>query len=86
MHKPYMDNRRIEACCIIDAYKKLDLHKPPKTIPGEKDICQYEMIMILTDKAITYYQDEKNQMEIMKKTKGINCAFYKWEENKLELL
>ena len=74
--KPYMENRKVEACDILNAYKKMGLHETPEIIPETKDLCKDEMIMILTDKAVDFYNDNKKIIEENKK----DCIIYKWSK------
>ncbi len=72
----YMENRKVEACDILNAYKKMGLHETPEIIPETKDLCKAEMIMILTDKAVEYYYDHKELIDNNKK----DCIIYEWSE------
>ena len=80
MNSPYMQNRKQEAHDIINAYKELKLHNPPSTVPEAANINDYEMMMILTDEAVTYYKKEEIKEKIKEeiKAKQINCPIYEW--------
>ena len=74
MNGPYMQNRKQEAHDIISAYKELKLHNPPSTVPEPAKIKAYEMMMILTDEAVTYYKENKEEI----KANQLNCQIYEW--------
>lgn len=82
-----MKDKKEEAFDIITQYKTLHIRKTPDEIENIKRIDKYEMIMILTDKAIDYYkEDPKDKIKTLIKEKQIKCEFYGWDGKRLELL
>ena len=84
-----MQNRKQEAHDIIQAYQGLGLHKA-SNVPNPKDICKTEVIMILTDEAVTYYRKNNKKGEIDKKIQekcnNQKCMIYEWENEKMKLI
>ena len=82
INSTHMEDRKNEASNIIRHYKKLDIRKTPKYIPDfTKLVVNYEIVVILTDEAIKYYEDK-----YIKKGISLNddiTSIYKWTNNKL---
>lgn len=77
----HMKDRKQEAIDIIDLYKRLNIHQAPKSLPNSTQNIGYEIIVILTDGAIKYYEQE-----YVKKGKSLNnnkIRIYKWDNNTL---
>lgn len=73
----FMVNRKKEAAEILKQYKELEIHLPPCKVPDPNKLDK-EIIMILTNDAIKYYKDHRDEIE----TKS--CKMFKWENNKLK--
>ncbi len=82
LNSHHMPDREQEACDIIKLYKELGIRNTPKSIPVPKDLKNHEIAVVLTDKAITYYETE-----FIKKGKNFNnnnTKIFKWEKGKLD--
>ena len=82
LNSHHMPDREQEACDIIKRYKELEIRNTPKSIPVPKDLSNHEIAVVLTDKAITYYETK-----FIKKGKNLNnnnTKIFKWEKGKLD--
>ena len=80
---PYINNRKQEAQDIISAYKALNLHNPPMIVPNLEDIKSYEMMIILSDSAVDYYQDFADVIQEYIQEHKYNCEIMEWTDTKL---
>ena len=84
---PYLSNRNQEAHDIISAYKVLELHNPPKKAPEPENIKKFEMMIILTGTAVSYFHDHEDVVQEYIQKKKYNCEIMEWTDTKsLKLL
>ncbi|SFG54674.1 hypothetical protein [Oribacterium sp. WCC10] len=81
-NSPYLNNRKQEAHDIISAYKGLKLHNPPKNVPDPEDLNKFEMMIILTDTAIDYYNEHDIIIQKYIQEKHYNCKITEWNNAK----
>ena len=80
---PYLNNRKQEAHDIISAYKGLNLHNPPKIVPNLEDIKNFEMMIILTNTAIDFYNERGDIIQEYIKKNKYNCEIMEWTDVKM---
>ncbi|MCR4933570.1 MAG: hypothetical protein K6A29_05175 [Lachnospiraceae bacterium] len=81
-----MVEKKKEAFDLITQYKELKVRKTPDDIKSIKEIDKYEVIMILTDDAKTFYEKMKEEINDYIEGEKIKCVFYKWENKQLEVI
>ena len=79
-HANESEDKKKEAYDIITQYTELEIRKTPQDIESIKkiDVKKSEMIMILTNNAIDYYEDHKKEITEFMNKNQIKCEFYKW--------
>lgn len=83
--KEYLDSEHLkfrikEAHDIIKLYKTMGLHNAPELLPDPNCELDKESALILTDEAITYYTNHKQEIDDQLSNNETNCPIFKWTQ------